>query len=54
MKIADSGRKYIKLFQQPDAEFYVFETEQRFSKKQPAEEKKTSGCGKRLRQLKAR
>ena len=25
LKIADSGRKYIKLFHQPQTEFYVFD-----------------------------
>lgn len=28
MKEADSGRKYIKLFHQPDTEFYVFDREE--------------------------
>ncbi|MEO8087533.1 MAG: hypothetical protein ABI763_11970 [Bacteroidota bacterium] len=28
MKIADSGRKYIKLFQQPQTEFFVFDKEE--------------------------
>jgi len=28
MKIADSGKKYIKLFQQPHTEFFVFEKDE--------------------------
>ena len=28
MKIADSGKKYIKLFHQPQTEFFVFEREE--------------------------
>jgi len=28
LKIADSGKKYIKLFQQPDTEFFVFDVEE--------------------------
>lgn len=27
MKIADSGKMYIKLYQQPDTEFYVFDAD---------------------------
>jgi hypothetical protein len=27
LKIAESGKQYIKLFQQPDTEFFVFEKE---------------------------
>ena len=29
LKIADSGKQYIKLFQQPDTEFFVFEKDER-------------------------
>jgi hypothetical protein len=28
MKIADSGKKYIKLFQQPQTEFFVFDKDE--------------------------
>ena len=28
MKIADSGKKYIKLFQQPHTEFFVFDRDE--------------------------
>ncbi len=28
MKITDNGKKYIKLFQQPNTEFYVFDREE--------------------------
>ncbi len=28
LKIADSGKKYIKLFQQPDTEFFVFDKDE--------------------------
>jgi len=28
MKMADSGRKYIKLFHQPDTEFFVFDRDE--------------------------
>lgn len=28
LKIADSGMKYIRLWQQPDTEFYVFENKE--------------------------
>ena len=28
MKIADSGKKYIKLFHQPQTEFFVFDREE--------------------------
>jgi hypothetical protein len=29
LKTADSGRKYIKLFHQPQTEFYVFDNEEK-------------------------
>ena len=29
MKTADSGKRYIKLYQQPDTEFFVFDREER-------------------------
>ena len=28
LKIADSGKKYIKLFHQPDTEYFVFEKDE--------------------------
>ena len=28
LKIADSGKKYIKLFHQPDTEYFVFERDE--------------------------
>jgi hypothetical protein len=37
LKIADSGKRYIKLFHQPETEFFVFEEDENLQKGKPRE-----------------